>query len=258
MAIADYLNALDRDKQTLVENLNAQGVAADNSETFTTLAPKVLDIATGEPAYRWKIKVADELPATANNLDIVLIPIEGAAAITATKIKTVAVYANLAPEKGNIYPDNTISLFGATEGVAGTGELYLDLGTFTMEMPVTVGDSVINVDGEQVAYTPYIYSGGQWVECAYYKLPMVKTYTEALALSSFFGKGYTITGDSLFVKLNLEDAAESTETEPTVILFNLPEFFGKGYTITGDDLFTKLGLTESASYNLGGEDIPIT
>lgn len=43
----DYLTQLQTDKQTLVTNLVAKGVEADNSETFTTLVPKVADIQSG-------------------------------------------------------------------------------------------------------------------------------------------------------------------------------------------------------------------
>ncbi len=49
----DYLTQLQADKQTLVTNLVAKGVEADNSETFTTLAPKVADIQTGDDG-EWK------------------------------------------------------------------------------------------------------------------------------------------------------------------------------------------------------------
>ena len=44
---ADYLNQLQLDKKTLVNNLVAKGVEASNDETFTTLAPKVAEISTG-------------------------------------------------------------------------------------------------------------------------------------------------------------------------------------------------------------------
>lgn len=49
----DYLTQLQTDKQTLVTNLVAKGVEADNSETFTTLVPKVADIQT-EDEGKWK------------------------------------------------------------------------------------------------------------------------------------------------------------------------------------------------------------
>lgn len=41
---SDYLIQLQTDKTNLVSNLNTMGVEASNSETFTSLAPKVLDI----------------------------------------------------------------------------------------------------------------------------------------------------------------------------------------------------------------------
>lgn len=44
----DYLRQLRVDKHTLVENLNTKGVPASDSETFTTLTPKVNDIVVGD------------------------------------------------------------------------------------------------------------------------------------------------------------------------------------------------------------------
>lgn len=45
--ITDYLNNLKKDKDNLVSNLNTKGISAENSETFTSLVPKVLEIKTG-------------------------------------------------------------------------------------------------------------------------------------------------------------------------------------------------------------------
>ena len=44
---SDYLTQLQADKQTLVNNLVEKGVEANANETFTSLAPKVLDIKSG-------------------------------------------------------------------------------------------------------------------------------------------------------------------------------------------------------------------
>lgn len=44
---ADYLTSLDNDRNTLADNLVEMGVEATHSESFTDLAPKVLDIVTG-------------------------------------------------------------------------------------------------------------------------------------------------------------------------------------------------------------------
>lgn len=251
MAISDYLNALDRDKQTLVENLNAQGVSADNSETFTTLVPKVLDIATGEPAYRWKISVADELPETANNLDIVLIPIDGAAAINATKIKTVAIYANLAPEKGNIYPDNTISLFGATEGVEGEKSVEIGISGLTINTPVSA--SVVNYNGLQAGYTAYVYYGGQWIEATYYELPIA--FNELISIDDYIGS-YVAPDFIQLLGLNDEATSEGAQVEPLQETIDISDYIG---TYTAPDFIALLNLTESAKYaKNNGEEIPIT
>lgn len=44
---ADYIKQLKIDKQTLVNNLIAKGVEAEDSETFTSLVSKVLEIPSG-------------------------------------------------------------------------------------------------------------------------------------------------------------------------------------------------------------------
>ena len=49
--INEYINSLKQDKSTLVTNLTTKGVIASDSETFTTLVPKVLDISEGETQY---------------------------------------------------------------------------------------------------------------------------------------------------------------------------------------------------------------
>ncbi len=43
----DYLTQLQRDKQTLVDNLVSKGVSATSDETFTSLVPKVAEITSG-------------------------------------------------------------------------------------------------------------------------------------------------------------------------------------------------------------------
>lgn len=45
---AQYLEQLQTDKQTLVDNLIAKGISATNDETFTNLIPKISEISGGE------------------------------------------------------------------------------------------------------------------------------------------------------------------------------------------------------------------
>lgn len=248
----ELLNSLDRDKQTLVENLNAQGVAADNSETFTTLAPKVLDISTGDPAYQWNISVADELPVTGNDLDIVLIPNEGVTdEIDVSVINAVMIYANLAPEKGNIYPDNTISLFGATEGVAGADSIEVGIKGLTINMPISA--SVVNYGGVQVEYTAYVYYGGQWIEATYYELPIA--VNELISIDDYIGS-YVAPDFIQILGLNDEATSEGAQVEPLQETINISDYIG---TYTAPDFIALLNLAESAKYaKNNGEEIPIT
>lgn len=44
--IQDYIDSLNRDKESLVANLTTKGITCSDSETFTTLVPKVLDITS--------------------------------------------------------------------------------------------------------------------------------------------------------------------------------------------------------------------
>lgn len=43
----DYIDSLYKDRANIVKNLNEKGVEASADETFTSLAPKILDISTG-------------------------------------------------------------------------------------------------------------------------------------------------------------------------------------------------------------------
>ena len=47
MSTQDYLDQLIEDKHTLVTNINTKGVEASDTETFTELVPKILEIAGG-------------------------------------------------------------------------------------------------------------------------------------------------------------------------------------------------------------------
>lgn len=42
-----YIQGLERDRDTIADNLTAMGVEATHNETFTSLAPKILDISSG-------------------------------------------------------------------------------------------------------------------------------------------------------------------------------------------------------------------
>jgi len=68
MTTSDYLEQLQTDKQTLVTNLNAKNISANNNETFTTLCPKVANI----PTYITATSEAT-LPATAQEGTIAII-----------------------------------------------------------------------------------------------------------------------------------------------------------------------------------------
>lgn len=68
MTTSDYLTQLQTDKSTLVSNLSAKGISANNNETFTTLVPKVANISTYITASS-----EQSLPATAQEGTIAVI-----------------------------------------------------------------------------------------------------------------------------------------------------------------------------------------
>ena len=51
MSIANYLTALDAQRDQLARNLTAMGVQASESEKLNTLVPKVLQIPSGRPEF---------------------------------------------------------------------------------------------------------------------------------------------------------------------------------------------------------------
>ena len=60
-----YIQGLERDRDTIADNLTAMGVEATHDETFTSLAPKILDISSGaEP----NIFVQTTEPETKNGI----------------------------------------------------------------------------------------------------------------------------------------------------------------------------------------------
>lgn len=51
----DYIDSLYNDRANIVKNLNEKGVEASANETFTQLAPKILNIGTGGGVYTLRI-----------------------------------------------------------------------------------------------------------------------------------------------------------------------------------------------------------
>ena len=60
--INKFLDNLEADKQTLVNNLVEKGIEATSDETFTTLVPKVSEIQGGGGDLDWSVIGYDEIP----------------------------------------------------------------------------------------------------------------------------------------------------------------------------------------------------
>lgn len=61
--LKEYINALNRDKQNLVNNLLEKGVFANTSETFTQLVPKILDINSNVESSNLNVKYSINEPS---------------------------------------------------------------------------------------------------------------------------------------------------------------------------------------------------
>lgn len=76
----EYLNQLQKDKQNLVDNLNTMGVESYDNETFTDLAPKVLEV---------KGKLQTKTTKASESSDVIVNPdtgFDGMSQVTVSKI----------------------------------------------------------------------------------------------------------------------------------------------------------------------------
>lgn len=76
----EYLNQLQKDKQNLVDNLNTMGVESYDNETFTDLAPKVLEV---------KGKLQTKTAKASESSDVIVNPdtgFDGMSQVTVSKI----------------------------------------------------------------------------------------------------------------------------------------------------------------------------
>lgn len=95
----EYLNQLQKDKQNLIDNLNTMGVESYDNETFTDLAPKVLEV---------KGKLQTKTTKASESSDVIVNPdtgFDGMSQVTVSKIVASDIN-NL--EAGNIKRGETI------------------------------------------------------------------------------------------------------------------------------------------------------
>ena len=72
----DYIEALKRDRPTLVEILNEKGVEASESETFTTLVEKVREIGGGSTPTTVTVDISSQMPEWPNSISYIDVAID--------------------------------------------------------------------------------------------------------------------------------------------------------------------------------------
>lgn len=134
MAVAEYLSQLQKDKKALIKNLSDKGVEVKDSETFTTLVPKVATIETASP-------IEDYIVIEPSTDHQTFLPAEGYDGIG--RVELVPVRSNI---DENIIPENIKE--GATIlGITGTYDGVADL-----ELQYKTVSSTASPDGVDVTY----------------------------------------------------------------------------------------------------------
>ena len=86
MSIANYLTALDAQRDQLVRNLVTMGVQASESEKLNTLVPKVLQIPSGRPEVTLFCNGNDALTTFGESIYIYTFYIDGYAVLRALQM----------------------------------------------------------------------------------------------------------------------------------------------------------------------------
>ncbi len=224
----------------------------------STRKPMIVNVPSG--GIIWNVYSARELPATAEEMDICLIPKKATAPLINTEnLKVVQLMDNLVVDDGNIYPEDMICIFAQYGGEEGNNKLDFDIGFQTLRVKqYPIAASVVNVGETQQKCEVYFYHAGEWVNAKYIEIP--SKFGETFSLEDWIGTDYFVVDLCDVLGMTEETGNDSTETTVTSENITLDGWLGTLSAYTVIDICQDFGMSEEAFYSLGttGEDIPIT
>ncbi|MCD8097008.1 MAG: hypothetical protein LUE31_03025 [Lachnospiraceae bacterium] len=188
--LSDYIAALTRDRDDLAANLQEMGVEADNTETFTSLVLKVLQISGGEEEAEMVTLDMAELGVTFGTTGQIVVD----SSVTEALVDAAA-------NKAAVYVDGTYS------SIPFTMQLTLAGGSEALGTYLFGGAAMISMDAESA-------------QMAYIILILVPSASALVVLSGLYTPSSS-GSDTTFVTLtqdDLESVDLSQYDEGTILL----------------------------------------
>lgn len=216
--IQDYIDSLNRDKESLVANLTTKGVTCSDSETFTTLVPKVLDITS--------VNNQSKNTTITSNTTTTITPDQGYTGLSSVEVTT-----NVALDLSNYFVD-TYTSGGVLKIIKRIAPLTLNTNTLyqffrnmseLVELPTMDTSNVTNM--EQICYG-----------CS--KLTSIPQYNTS-RVTAFWGAFYGCTNLTTVPILN------------TLSATNMSDMFGDVNNLTDTSLDNILQMCANINPNYG-------